>query len=227
MIRSEAGASPPRGPRRARKESGGVEFQRHGGVANLKIRRRPFDSARVDLEARDAAQQLCEDHAPFETRYVNPDAVMQAVAEAQVADGAPVNVEVIGALELALVAVGGLQQQKDPLTGRDPPSTHDDLAERGAPHGLQHSLVANQLLEGAGDERRIACEVLALVRMAAQLESAARQNLRQGLGRAHEQGEQLGRDLVVPERLAFELRVASTTEGAPRPASPGDVPPSA
>jgi hypothetical protein len=47
---------------------------------------------------------------------VNADAVVRALAETQVAARAAADVEVIGALELALVAVRGLEQQEQALT---------------------------------------------------------------------------------------------------------------
>ena len=157
-------------------ESGGEVFESEQAVVP------GVDGGTGDLGV-EARKQLFEHDRDLEPGEVSAQAVVRSVAEAQVTDRAAVNVEVIGTLELALVPVGGLQQQKDPLTGRDPRTAHDDLAERGAPHGLKHALVTDQLLESAGDEYRVASEVLALVRRAAQLERAARQNLGQRLGR--------------------------------------------
>src|SRR5262245_49514584 len=142
------------------------ELDRQGGEADLELRRRALETRRVDLPLADTTQELLEQHPALEARQVDPDAVVRAVAEAQVAAGTPAHLEAVGVLELAFVAVRRLQQEEEALAVADAEAADFQVGLRRAPDRLEHALVAHHLLEGAGYERRFGRDGGALVRMA-------------------------------------------------------------
>ena len=97
------------------------------------------------------------------------DAVMGSVAEAQVPAGAAHEVEFVRALELTLVAIGGLNETEDPLPATQLDAPHLDGFGCGAPHVLEHPLVPQHFLEGGLGEARIRGEYCALLRRQGEL----------------------------------------------------------
>src|SRR5262245_20039139 len=95
------------------------ELDRQGREADLELRRRALETGRVALPLGNTTQELLEHDPPLEARQVDPDAVVRAVAEAQMPAGTAAHIEAIGILELVLVAVRGLEQQEQALTAPD------------------------------------------------------------------------------------------------------------
>jgi hypothetical protein len=68
---------------------------------------------------RHRAQRLLEDQAALQPRQRGAEAVVDPLAEGHVAPRRAGEVELVGALPAAFVAVGGAPQQRDRVSGRD------------------------------------------------------------------------------------------------------------
>ena len=111
------------------------------------------------------------------------DAHVDAVAEAQVAFHPPRRVEALGIRELVLVAVRADEQEYDPLTGAHRLTRDLGVDEQRAADELERKVVAEHLLEGRRDRRRVLDQRRAAGPGPPQLVGAAGDDLRQGLRR--------------------------------------------
>lgn len=122
-----------------------LELDGHARVTDLELRRRPQGRALVHRPRRNAREQLLEQHATFEAREMNPDAVVRAETEADMALWTPTDVEAVGVGELARIAIRRLWEQEESLTAAHALAADLDVDERGAPDGLEHCVFSESI----------------------------------------------------------------------------------
>ena len=145
-----------------------------------------------------------------------------SVAEPEVALHAPVDVEALGLVELALVAVRGDQHEHDPLPGAHRLAGDLGVDEQRAADELQRQLVAEHLLERRHGQGGIGDDGGALFGMAPQLVGAAGDDLRQRLGPADEERDQLVDHLGVVERAVAAVEREQAVDDVGRIGATGD-----
>ena len=74
---------------------------------------RPLEITLIDLILGEAPEELLEGHSAFLAREALPNAEMVALSEMHRAVEFAADIEAVGILELALVAVGGACEQED------------------------------------------------------------------------------------------------------------------
>ena len=108
-------------------------------------------------------QHLVQGDPPFEPGQRGTQTEVDAVAEGEVVPDPAVDVEAVGLVELALVAVRrGVQQQHDAVLG-DSPAVVLDVGRQDAGLDGRRRLVAEELLDGVGDEAAVLDQLAALV----------------------------------------------------------------
>src|SRR5260221_4001287 len=117
---------------------------------------RPSHRRTIEVIVGDARVELFERARGFESRKRRAHAVVQAVAEAEMAIHAAVNVETLGGLELALVVIGGHPHEYHGLALGDRATVQRHVARRDARRRLHRRRVeAGHLLDGTRGESRI------------------------------------------------------------------------
>src|SRR4051794_15865919 len=91
------------------------------------------DDRPVELDPRQAAQELAEERVELEAGEVRAEALVRAMAEGEVAVRLAGDVEAERIGELALVVVRGHVVDDDLVPGGDPPAAYLDVARRGPP----------------------------------------------------------------------------------------------
>ena len=107
-----------------------------------------------------------------------PHAEMGAGAERDVLVLRPAHVEAVGVGELRRIAVGGCQQQVDPLPPADLGAVHLQIDLGQARRQLNRAVVAQDLLDRRGHQRRIVPDPPHLVGVAQQGQQAVADQVR-------------------------------------------------
>src|SRR5919199_5527814 len=157
MAGAEIGASGARGP--------------HGDREACKPPQRVVVAAprrASDLDGRNLAGERRQHALALKPRQKLPDADMDAAAEADMAGGASVDIEVVGALPAAWIAVRGAEEHQDlfALAGLD--AADMDRAGRSPEEGLDGRLEPHSLLEGCAGQAGIRTQMRELLREARQ-----------------------------------------------------------
>ncbi len=107
-------------------------------------------------QSRDPAQQGMKDDLQFGTRELLTDALVPAVAEAELLAGVPAEIELVGLRVGLRIPVGRGQIDDDPVTGADGLAADLDVLQRHpALTGLDDGQIAHQFLDRVGDHLRI------------------------------------------------------------------------
>src|SRR5262249_16271527 len=110
--------------------------------------------------------------AGFEACEASAETGVDADAERQVAIVAPADVEPIGVGELGRIAVRGNEPEDAEVALGDALAAQLAGGRRRAPSELRRALVAHELIEGGGEQRRVVLQVLPLLRVTQQREHA-------------------------------------------------------
>ena len=86
----------------------------------------------VDLVVGNSLEQCAERHTPLHAGHVGAQALMCTGAEAQDAFGPPADVEAIGRVELARVAVRRGEEEEDRLAGAELAPVEREVLAQGA-----------------------------------------------------------------------------------------------
>ena len=166
----------------------------------------------VDLPVGEALQHLVERDPALQAGQRGTQAEVDAVAEGEVATDVAVDVEAVAVREVALVPVGrAVEQDHDAALGHRLAVVLDVTLDVAGLH-RRRRLVAQQLLDGVGDERAVRHQLAALVGMAAEdLAGPADEPGRRLVPGAGQQAD-VGEDLVARQRarrarLVLELGV--------------------
>src|SRR5439155_14670130 len=115
----------------------------------------PAASGLVDGVPREALPELLEGDARLQARERGAEAVVHALAEAEGLRDLPVDVEAVGVAVLALVAIGGANEEEHACPLRHGPPVPLDVAHDGPRGVLRGRAVAQDLLDRAGKPRGI------------------------------------------------------------------------
>src|SRR5262249_54807994 len=117
-------------------------------------------------ELREAVQQRTEGQLSFHARQRGAEAEVDTVAEGEVTDVRPVDVERLGLRVPLLVPVGRRQRDDHLGPGRDRRAAQLHLLDRVAERRVRNGrVVTQQLLHGAGDPARVGSQARQLVRV--------------------------------------------------------------
>src|SRR5439155_24983509 len=108
-----------------------------------------------EVELGHGPQPLLDRDAQLGPGEVGAETAVGPGPEGQVAVLAAVEVAGVGVVEVGGVAVGGAEGQEDPLAGGDAPAVEVDVGAGEAPDG-DGGVEPQQLLQGGGDEGRVA-----------------------------------------------------------------------
>ena len=159
----------------------------------------------VSLDGGEPSEELFEEDATFETGEVDAEAEVLGDAEAQVRVGSPEDVEGLGVGEHGFVPIGRGVHHGDLVAGRDRLVADHGVGARCPSEVVQRVVPPQDLLDRAGDERRIAAYRGKLFRVVEQSEEPARQH---GLGGVVARGDELDEEdaeVEVGHRLAVEV----------------------
>ena len=159
------------------------------------------------LHLRVARQRLLEHDPQLQPRQRGAEAEVPAAGAERLVLGVAAHVEAVGVLVARRVAVGGDVPHDDLVALADRLAGELGVARGGAPEVGEGGEHAQRLLDGAGDQRRVVEQELALLGVLHERPHAAAVG---GLGavvaRGHEQ-EEAHHDLVLLELLAVDLGV--------------------
>ena len=124
-----------------------------------------FDAVVVDVPLGPAIQDLLQRDSTFEAGEAGAEAEVGAVAEGQVTDVVAVDVEDVGLLEATIVAVRRRHDRQDGAARGHGDAVTVDVLHHVPRRRVPGGLVAQRLLDHAGDERAVGDDSLALLRM--------------------------------------------------------------
>src|SRR4029453_8639087 len=119
----------------------------------------------VDGIAREAPGELLEGDTGLQPRERRADAVVDSLAESELRRDVAADVEAVGIRVLALIAVGGPEQQEDAIPRRDAAAVPLDVAGDGTHGVLRRRRPAQHLLDGAENRARVGQDAGILLRV--------------------------------------------------------------
>src|SRR5262245_18631639 len=129
---------------------------------------REHDLVVVDLPIREAVQDLVEHDPSFEARQRGAETEVDAVAEGEVLADVAVDVEAIGMLVGALVAVGRSDEEQHRAAGGHDRAVVFDVARHVASDVRADRLEPHRLFDRVGEQRAICHQLPPLVGMVAE-----------------------------------------------------------
>jgi hypothetical protein len=150
--------------------------------------------------------QLTQDGHDLQAREPRADAVVDAVAEADMLTGvAAIGVEGVGLIELAWVTVGGVEQQHDPGPGGDHHPVDGDLAGRDPSQPVGRTPAAQRLLDGPLHQVRLGPQPLLQGSVARQVPEGTADRVHRVVVPGHAVGHDDRVQRVVGDRLTVDL----------------------
>lgn len=181
------------------------DLDRKPGMADLELRSGTLQPALHDPKPAHPVQKDLEQDTAFQASQMGADAMMPADAQRQMARRLSMDVEALPVRKLPLVAIGGLEQQEEPIPTPDAMAAEIDVFERRPADMLKDTLMPKHLLEDRGSPGAVAAECLPGSGLSADLPQSARDHLRDRLGRAEQERHELRRELGIPETLSIHL----------------------